>query len=209
MKKTKKIFPAFIISIFIFIICFTPSCDDYKSKEFEITVLDSKACQQLQKADSLGVDSVFAVSITDFDSTWVDSVIYDDATNTFNNVSEILDSLIASDIELTNTTNKLKLITPGIDIVYLALQTNSASLTFFFDTSVSIKLISQSGIITEVSNAKMPLETAAGCTKLDDSDVEIPFIIARYEINVPENISLLQVIKNEQTQSNTLHVSIL
>ena len=194
--------------------------------------MDSKACQQLQTADSLGADTIQTIDLASIDSTiavdtmaynldsvlvdttlyftWTNEMIYDSVNAKYKYVAEILDTLIANDIVLTNTsTYKLKLITPGIGIVYLALQTNSTSLTFFFDTSVSIKLINQSGVITEVSNAKMPLETVAGCTKLDDNDVEVPFIIARYEINVPGDVSVLQLIKNEQTGSDTIHVSIL
>lgn len=211
MRKSKKMFPAFIVIVIITIACITTSCDDYKSEEFEISALDSKACQQLQKADSLGADTVTAVWLSDFDSTWVDSILYDPNNETYSNVTEILDSLIANDISLTNTsTNKIKLYTPADqDTNYVALQSGSASLTFFFDQSISINIINRSGEITAVSNKLMPLETASGCTKIDDNEVEVPFIQARFEISVPDNPALLQLIKNEQTSSRIIHIAIL
>lgn len=211
MKKSKKMFPAFIVMAFIIITCFISSCDDYKSEEFEISALDSKACQQLQKADSLGADTVRTTMLSNFDSTWVDSNLYDQGSQTYNSVSEILDSLIANDITVTNTsTNKIKLITSAdVDTNYIALQSASGSLTFFFDQSLSINIINQAGQITSISNQEMPLETAAGCTELDDRDVEVPYIKSRLEISVPGNPALLQLIKNEQTNSRTIHISIL
>lgn len=211
MKKLKNIFPVFLICTFLMISFLTTSCDDFKSEEFKISALDSKACQQLQREDSLGVDTVEVILLSDFDSTWVDSLIYDNTSNTYNNVTEILDSLVANDIVVTNTTtNKIKLLTlADVDTAYFALQTNSTSLTMFFDQSVSIFLINSAGEITSVSNKLMPLETAAGCTKLDDNDIEVPFIQERVEISVPANLSLLQLIKNEQTKSRAIHVSIL
>jgi len=211
MKKIKNIFPAFIVGMFVLFFYFTTGCDDFKSEEFKISALDSKACQQLQKHDTLGVDTVTTMMLSDFDTTWVDSVLYDQVSKTYNNVSEILDSLMANNIVVTNTsTNKFKLITlSDNDVNYFALQSTSTSLTFFFDQSVSINLINSSGEITGISYSKMPLETAAGCTEIDDNDVEVPFIQTRLEISVPGNVSLLQLIKNEQTQSRIIHVSIL
>ena len=91
----------------------------------------------------------------------------------------------------------------------MAVQSASASLTFFFDQNLSINIINQSGEVTSISNHKMPLETASGCTTLDDNDIEVPFIKARLEIGVPGNPALLQLIKNEQTGSRTIHISIL
>jgi hypothetical protein len=211
MKKLINIFPAFIVMMFIVITCFTTSCDDFKSEEFEISALDSKACLQLQRDDSLGVDTVTTMMLSDFDTTWVDSILYDQDSKTYSNIAEILDSLIANDITATNTsTNKIKLVTMADqDTNYVALQSGSASLTFFFDRNVSINIINQAGQITAISNKSMPLETASGCTKLDDNDVEVPFIQARLEIGVPGNPALLQLIKNEQTGSRTIHISIL
>jgi len=143
--------------------------------------------------------------------TWTPESIFDSENAKYKFVAEILDSLIANNVVVTNTAvNKLRLVTlSNSDTCYFALQTSSSSLTFFFDRSVSIKVINQAGEITGVSDKTMPLETAAGCTKLDDKDVEIPFIQARLEISIPGNPSLLQLIKNEQTNSNTIHVSIL
>ena len=208
MRKIKNIFSAFIVMVFIFITCFTTSCDDYKSEEFEISALDSKACQQLKIADSLVVDSVAAVLLSSFDSTWVDSLLYDEATETYNNVSEIIDSLVANDIIVTNTsTSKIYLKTlAATDTNYFALQTSSASLTFFSNKSVSVNLIDQEGIITGVFNNKIPLETVAGCQyrkrkrkeSVTDS-IDWFLIQTRVEISVPDNVSLLQLIKNEQT----------
>lgn len=235
MKKIKNIFPAFIVAIFIVITCFTTSCDDFKSEEFEISALDSKACQQLQRADSLGVDTIRVVELASFDSTiavdtmlynldsvlvdttiyftWTDEIIYDTLTLKLKSkyISPILNALIANDITVTNTTaNKIKLITlADRDTNYVALETTSPTLTFFFDQNLSINVINAAGEVTKISNKKMPLETASGCTTLDENDVEVPLIKARLEINVPENPVLLQLIKNEQTGSRTIHVSIL
>ena len=233
MRKLKILFPAFIVMVFILITCITTSCDDYKSEEFEISALDSKACQQLQRADSLGVDTVIVVSLASFDSTiavdtmlydidsvlvdttiyftWTPEMIYDSLNMTYKYVSQILDLLVANDITVPNTsTNKIKLITlADKDTNYVALQSGSSSLTFFFDRNVSINVINQQGQITAISNKTMPLETASGCTQLDENDVEVPFIQARLEIGVPGNPALLQLIKNEQTGSRTIHISIL
>ena len=233
MKKIIKIFPAFIVSVFILITCFTSSCDDFKSEEFEISALDSKACQQLQRHDSLGVDTVRTIDLASIDSTiaidtmaynidsvlvdttlyftWTPEMIYDSVNAKYKYVPEILNALSDSGIFVTNTeSQKIKIITvTELDTNYISLQSSSASLTFFFDQSVSINIINQAGEITSISNKKMPLETAAGCTELDDNDVEVPFIQTRLEISVPGNVSLLQLIKNEQTKSRTIHVSIL
>ena len=211
MKKFKNIFPVFILTIFICVTLFIISCDNYKSEEFEISGIDSKACQQLKRADSLGVDTVITVLLADFDSTWVDSVLYNPVTKSYGQVSAILDSLISNDIAVTNTAdNKIKLITiANADTNYVALQSSSSSLTFFFDQSVSINLINTNGDVTTVSDKTMPLETAAGCTKLNAQDIEVPLIQSRYTIGVPSNPALLQVIKNEQTELRTIHVSIL
>jgi hypothetical protein len=205
------LFPAFIVVVLIIITFISTSCDDYKSEEFEISALDSKACQQLQKADSLGVDTVTTVMLSEFDSVWVDSNLYDQGSGTYNFVGDILDSLVANDITVTNTaSNKIKLITiASQDTNYVALQSGSSSLTFFFDRNISINIINQSGQITAISNKAMPLETASGCTELDENDVEVPYIKSRLEISVPDNPALLQLIKNEQTGSRTIHVSIL
>ena len=128
MRKSKIMFPVFIVMVFILITCITTSCDDYKSEEFEISALDSKACQQLQRADSLGVDTVRTMALSDFDSAWVDSNLYDPISQTYNFVAEILDSLVANDITVTNTsTNKIKLITlADQDTNYVALQSGSS-----------------------------------------------------------------------------------
>ncbi len=211
MRKSINMFPAFIVLVTIIIALVTTSCDDYKSEEFEISALDSKACQQLQKADSLGADTVTVSMLSDFDSTWVDSNLYNTTSHSYDNVPEILDSLIANDIVVTNTSNdKIKLYTPADqDTNYVALQSGSGSLTFFFDQSLSINIINQAGQITTISNKLMPLETASGCTTLDVNDLEVPYIKARFEISVPGNPALLQLVKNEQTGSRIIHIAIL
>lgn len=211
MKRLKNMFPAFIVIVFIFITCFMTSCDDYKSEEFKISALDSRACQQLQRADTLGTDTVRTVLLESFNPAWVDSIIYNPDTQTYDSVSAIINALVTSNKTVSNTTtNKIKLITlADKDTNYVVLQSTSASLTFFFDQSVSINLINTAGQITRISDKKMPLETAAGCTKLDENDIEVPFIQTRYLISVPANPALLQVIKNEQTESRTIHISIL
>ena len=134
MKKIKKIFPAFIVSVFILITCFTTSCDDFKSEEFEISALDSKACQQLQRHDSLGVDTVRTIDLASIDSTiaidtmaynidsvlvdttlyftWTPEMIYDSVNAKYKYVPEILDALSDSGIVVTNTeSQKIKIIT--------------------------------------------------------------------------------------------------
>jgi hypothetical protein len=235
MRKFKNIFPVFILAIFLCFAFFIISCDNYKSEEFEISALDSKACQQLKSADSLGVDTVTVRSLASFDSTiavdtmlynldsvlvdttiyltWTDEIIYDTLTWQLKSkyISPILETLIANNLTVTNTAeNKIKLITLGTaDTNYVALQSSSSSLTFFFDQSVTINLINGDGAVTTVSDKTMPLETAAGCTKLNAQDIEVPLIQARYTIGVPSNPALLQVIKNEQTELRTIHMSIL
>ena len=172
---------------------------------------DSKACNQLQRADSLGADTVFVQLLSDFNSAWVDSNLYNAQNNTYSSVPAILDSLNANQIVVGKTeNNKIKLNTvAGADTNYVSLHTTAGSLTFFFDQSISINLISPAGEVTRISNQNMPLETASGCTMEDENEIQVPFIKSRYEIAVPANNSLLQLIKNEQTKSRTIHVSIL
>lgn len=232
MKRISKIFTILVWVLFVSFFIIT-SCEEYQSEEFKITDLDSKACTQLQREDSLGADTVQIIDLASIDSTiavdtlaynidsvlvdttlyftWTNEMIYDSLNAKYKYVPEILDSLNARDIVVTNTSvNKIKLITPAeSDTVYCALQTNSSSLTFYFNRSVSINIISAAGNIIRISNRTMPLETASGCTQLDENDVAVPFILSRYEISVPDNVSLLQLIKNEQTKGNTIHVSIL
>lgn len=210
MKRINKIFLIFFGTLFVLFFIFT-SCEEFQSEEFEISGKDSKACNQLQRADSLGTDTVNVQLLSDFDPTWVDSNLYNAQNNTYSNVPAILDSLNANEIVVTNTDiNKIKLYTiAGADTNYVSLQTTASSLTFFFDQSISINIISPAGEVTKISNQNMPLETASGCTMEDDNEVQVPFIKARYEIAVPANNSLLQLIKDEQTKSRIIHVSIL
>ncbi len=212
MERIKQIFPFFSLSLIV-LFFITTACEEFQSEEFQISDLDSKACIQLQREDSLGADTVKIKLLSKFDSTWVDSNLYDEQTKTYSNVPEILDSLNANQIVVTKTpTNKIKLVTVGAaDTNYVSLQATSSSLTFFFDTSVSINIISQAGDIIRVSDETMPLETASGCTIEDDNEIQVPYIKARYKISMPssDDNSLLQIIKNEQTKSSTFHVAIL
>ena len=99
-------FPAFIVIVFILITYIATSCDDYKSEEFEISALDSKACQQLQRADSLGVDTVTTMVLSDFDSAWVDDgsetgVVGKLVTGSYNGA----DGVVLGDGDLTDPTD--------------------------------------------------------------------------------------------------------
>jgi len=210
MKRIKKYCPAFFMGILIVFGSFLTSCDDYKSEEFQITGLDLKACNQLQNPDSLGADTVRTIDISTANNAWTYYAVYDTLTGKYNFVPEILAALEDSGVVITNTENqKLRIETVAdMDTNFLYLRTNSSSLTFFSDQSFSINIINDEGKVTTVSNNKMHLETAAGCTKLDENEVEVPFILTRYEISVPDNVSLLQLIKNEQTKSRIIYVSI-
>ncbi len=180
-----------IISLSFLLFC----CDKYQSESYEISTVDARACAQIQ--DTL-YNSVTAVILTDFDSTWTHE-------NVPQNVSAIIDSLKANGIVLSEgdlatwiTTIELE------DTNYVCFQTNLSSEIFYSDLVIGLKLMDTQGEFRDVASISMPPETIGGCLNEQGN----PQIKTRIGYTSPEDEYLLYVINQEQTTSQTIVLSI-
>ena len=193
----------FTVALVLFI-----SCDEYASKEFDISSLDAKACDAL--SDTLS-DTRAAVLLTQFNPEWLDSIVYDVNLNKYNFVSQILDSLDAHGLTLTDSPQKFRLVTlSSKNECYYSLNTNAGQLVFFADANIDINIIEADGTILTSGNPTIPLETTGDCVQFDeDLKRDVPLIQARISFGIPENRTLLKIIKNEQTGGSVFNVAIM
>ncbi len=199
MKVKDEILKILILVFSAFLLVFYMACDDFKSQEFQISSQDAVACKQLS-------DTVFSTlslkSLTDFDSTWVDS-------NIIGNVSEILDSLEANDIVLIADGSETTLIvTTAADTNYFAMRSNFSSIICYSDKSILLNLLTEDDQVQRTSDASMPLETVSGCTVLENKK-PVPLIRARMKFGFSDDRYLVQFIKDDQTRSGSIKISIL
>jgi len=205
---TKKFFLV-ITCILLLIGCekFLPGA--YQEEEFAISALDDKACECLN--DSLS-DSVYTSGLTDFDSTWVGSAIYE-------NVEVILDSLEADTVIITESDTSFTIITPEeVDSNYVYLRTGSNELVFFFSDYVDMNIIDTAGTVLEAESKAISLETiyygVSPDTTYQDTVVtditDCSKLKTRILYELSENKDyLMQIIKSDQTTNSTFKLVVL
>lgn len=193
----KKNGPLGILLILIILIGFFASgCDKYQSESYEISTIDAEACAQIQ--DTL-YNSVSAVKLTDFDSTWTHD-------NVQQNVPAIIDSLKANGIVVSEDDLSTWITTVAVeDTNYVCFSTNLTSVTFYSDQIIKFQLLDTDGEINRVTSLAMPLETVGGCIN-DDGN---PIVKTRLEYASPDDDYLLYIINQEQTIGKTIILSIL
>lgn len=195
--RLKKYVPiSFLLFLIISLSFFSFGCDKYQSESYEISTVDAKACAQIQ--DTL-YNSVTAVKLTDFDSTWTHE-------NVPQNVPAIIDSLKANGIIVSENDLSTWVTTIEVeDTNYVCFQTNLSSVTFYSDQVIGLKIMDTQGDFRSVSNISMPLETVGGCLNEDGN----PQILTRIGYTTPDDEYLLYIINQEQTTSITIILSIL
>ena len=188
MRLKKYELLCFLLFLIISLSFLSFGCDKYQSESYEISTVDARACAQIQ--DTL-YNSVTAVKLTDFDSTWTHE-------NVPQNVPAIIESLITNGIVVSEgdlstwiTTVKLEL----EDTNYVCFQTNLSSEIFYSDKDIGLKLMDVQGDFRNISSISMPLETVGGCLNEQGN----PQIKTRIEYTSPDNEYLLYMINQEQT----------
>ncbi len=172
----------FVITLF--------GCGEFQEEEFAISDLDAEAYALLQ--DSMS-DTILTSPLTNFDSSWVDSTIYE-------NVEKILDSLEANGIIVTDSDTSFTIITPkNIDTSYTYFLTQSDEVVFFFDDFVNMNIIGLNGTVLGAESKAIPLETVYDC----------PEIRTRLIYRLPGSRNLVQIIKTDQTMGPTFRLVIL
>jgi len=168
-------------------------CGEFQEEEFAISDLDAEAYALLQ--DSLS-DTISTFPLMNFDTSWVGSVVYD-------NIPEILDSLEANDIKVTDSVS-YTIVTPGdMDTNYIFYQNNptdnGVNVVFFFNDYLNINLIGENGTLVNEESKAIPPETVADCPELK----------TRIAYTLEEEKYLVELIKFGQTLSDTLRTVIL
>jgi hypothetical protein len=155
------------------------------------------ACAQIQ--DTTAYDSINAVKLTDFDSTWTHQ-------NVRQNVPAIIDSLKANGIIVTEGDLSTWVTTvPDEDTNYVCFTTKLSSEIFYSDQVIVLGLMNIQGEISNPADISMPQETIGGCMDEESS----PIIKTRLEFASPDEDYLLYIINQEQTTSTTIILSIL
>jgi hypothetical protein len=176
---------------------FLMGCEKYLSESYEISALDAKACAQLQ--DTLLFNSVTALNLTDFDSTWTHK-------NVPQNVSTIIDSLKANGLVVSEGDLSTWIATVAAeDTNYVCFTTNLNSEIFYSDQVIGLKIMDTTGNFKSVTTINMPLETVGGCL----NEEGLPNIKTRIGYSSPDDDYLLYIINLEQTTSTTINLSIL
>lgn len=175
----------FVITLF--------GCGEFQEEEFAISDLDAEAYALLQ--DSLS-DTISTFPLMNFNTSWVGSVVYD-------NIPEILDSLEANDIKVTDSVS-YTIVTPGdMDTNYIFYQNNptdnGVNVVFFFNDYLNINLIGENGTLINEESKAIPPETVADCPELK----------TRIAYTLEEEKYLVELIKFDQTLSDTLRTVIL
>jgi len=174
----------FVITLF--------GCGEFQEEKFAISSLDAEAYALLQ--DSLS-DTISTFPLMNFDTSWVGSVVYD-------NIPEILDSLEANDIKVTDSVS-YTIVTPGdMDTNYIFYQNNptdnGVNVVFFFNDYLNINLIGENGTLVNEESKAIPPETVADCPELK----------TRIAYTLEEEKYLVELIKFGQTLSDTLRTVI-
>lgn len=180
----------------------------YQEEEFAISALDDKACECLN--ESLG-DTIYTSALTNFDTSWVGSAIYA-------NVEEILDSLEANKIKVTESDTSFTIVIPeDIDSNCVSLITESDELVLYLSDFVEVNIINTAGTIVDPESKAISLETIYYAVSPDTiyQDTLVTDIIdcsklkTRLVYKLSENRNLMQIIKTDKTMSNTFRLVIL
>jgi len=174
------------------------SCDSFKQTTTDISGIDLVACQQLNDSMFYNINTQ---TLTDFDSTWTDSVA-------MLNVGTVLDSLKAHQIVVEAGMDTAYMVRAAEAINYVNLQTDFSDIVIFINQIVRIELYDAAGTLVSKSDATMPLETISGCQKEDADGVSHPTVKVRESFNLPGNQYLLRIIKTDKTTSSVLGVTI-
>jgi len=163
----------------------------YQQEEFTISDLDAEACRLFQ--DSLS-DTISTSPLVDFDSSWVDSIIYE-------NVEAVLDSLEANDIKVTDSVS-YTIVTPedmDTNYVFYWNDITDDGVVFFFDDYLNINIVGEDGIIINEESKAIPLETVNAYPELKTRIVYM-LVEGRY---------LVHLVKIDLTLSDTIRAVIL
>ena len=199
MKVKDEIQKNLILVFSILLLIFYISCEDFKSQEYQISDQDALACQQL--SDTV-FNTISLKSLTDFNSSWVDS-------NVTGNVSEILDSLEANDIVFIADGSESTLIsTTAADTNYFAMRSDFSSIVCYSTESITMNLLAENDQIKRTSDLTMPLELVSGCTVMVN-EKPVPLVLARMKYGFSDDRYLVQFIKDDQTRSNSIKISVL
>jgi len=203
----KKVFIP-MICILVLIGCEKYLPKAYQEEEFAISALDDKACECLN--ESLG-DTIYTSALTNFDTSWVGSAIYA-------NVEEILDSLEANKIKVTESDTSFTIVIPeDIDSNCVSLITESDELVLYLSDFVEVNIINTAGTIVDPESKAISLETIYYAVSPDTiyQDTLVTDIIdcsklkTRLVYKLSENRNLMQIIKTDKTMSNTFRLVIL
>ena len=175
------------------------ACEDFQTKSYSMTDRDSKACMQLK-------DSVFQVistaSLSSYNPDWQNEQISQIA-------GEVIEALANDSIIVSENDQAYVLITGNdMDTTYVLLESQSASLTLYFDQALTQNLIAEDGVFLPASDSVIPLETIGSCTKVV-KDVYIPVIKRRTAYALSGDRYLIQIIKTDQTEEMNIRLSVI
>ena len=175
------------------------SCEDFQTKSYSMTDMDSKACIQLK-------DTVFQVITTarlsSYDPEWQNDQISQIA-------GEVVEALANDSIIVTESDRAYLLVTGNSpDTTYVLFENQSGSATLYFDQALTENIISVDGVFLPASDTLIPLETIGGCTKIV-KDAYIPVIKRRTAYTLSGDRNLIQIIKTDQTEETNIRLSII
>jgi len=173
------------------------NCSDFQDEDFNISVLDAKACELLAKVDSTSINYLLP-SISDFDSTLTNAKITE-------NVIEVLDSLVQRELVVSalDTGKYVLSFLPGIDTNYVALTVQSSDIVIYLDDFVQLEMIDLDGNYIQSTNTAIPLETAyyTIITEPETSDINCTNLKGRSVYELTDKKYLLQIICTDQMES--------
>ncbi len=189
--------PASFLLVIIFIFMISLNCSDFQDEDFNISVLDAKACELLAKVDSTSINYLLP-SISDFDSTLTNAKITE-------NVIEVLDSLVQRELVVSalDTGKYVLSFLPGIDTNYVALTVQSSDIVIYLDDFVQLEMIDLDGNYIQSTNTAIPLETAyyTIITEPETSDINCTNLKGRSVYELTDKKYLLQIICTDQMES--------
>lgn len=158
------------------------SCEEYQEEDFTIADMDARACELFEDTVSVKIPRFPLVS---FDSTWVDSAVYE-------NVLEILDSLEANEIIVTDSDTSFTITTAeNVEMYYICFFTELNEVVIFSNYFTDMNIIDADGTVINKESSVISLETVAGCSEIRTRNV----------YNLSERKNLLQIVKIESDQT--------
>ena len=178
----------------LFILIILVRCDDYQDEDYDISSLDSKACNLLSIPDSLGI-LLEAAMITDVDSTWSNDDLNDIATL-------LKDELLSKQIIVNETdSNKYSISLSALsDTQYVCLSTNSPNIVIYLDDFPVVNIYDDSGMIIKPDSYNIPLETIfyTTVTEPDEWDASCEHLKVRIEHSISGADYIMQLVRTDQ-----------